>query len=74
MISGLVGALQTMRKRSGQAFAPSGAGQRSAAQASKAAFPIAAEGIGKLLEAVNAASSIIRVLSDTFEAITCPTH
>ena len=62
MISGLVGALQLMRKRSSQAFALSpGAGQRSSAQAAKAAYPVAAEGIGKLLETVNAASSVIKV-------------
>ena len=60
VIGGLVGAMQAMQKRSNLAFAPAGA-QRSPALAGRAAFSVAAEGIGKLLEAVNVASSMIRV-------------
>lgn len=61
VIGGLVGAMQSMQRRSSLPFSPPGAA-RSPALAGRAAFTVAAEGIGKLLEAVNVASSMIRVL------------
>ena len=61
-IGGLADAVGAVQRRSQQLFAPAN-GLRNPAMAARAATTTAAEGIGKLLEAVNAASSIIKVPS-----------
>ena len=60
MISGLADAVGAVQRRSQQLFAPAN-GLRNPAMAARAASSTAAEGIGRLLEAINAASSIIKV-------------
>ena len=60
VISGLADAVGAVQRRSQQLFAPAN-GLRNPAMAAKAATSTAAEGIGKLLEAINVASSIIKV-------------
>ena len=61
VITGLAGAVAAMQRRAAQPFAPGPTVPRNPATAAKAAFSTAAEGIGKLLEAINVASSIIKV-------------
>ena len=60
VIGGLADAVGAVQRRSQQLFTPAN-GLRNPAMAARAATSTAAEGIGKLLEAINAASSIIKV-------------
>ncbi len=60
VIGALVEAVEQARRAGGRAFQPA-PDMRGPALLNKAAFPVAAEGIGKVLAAVNIAASIIRV-------------
>ena len=60
VISGLADAVSAVQRRSQQLFTPAN-GLRNPAMAARAATSTASEGIGKLLEAINVASSIIKV-------------
>lgn len=56
----MVEAVEAARRAAARPFQPA-PDMRGAALLNKAAYPVAAEGIGKVLAAVNIAASIIRV-------------
>lgn len=62
MIAAIADAVEQARRAAAKPFQPA-ADMRGPALLNKAACPIAVEGIGKILAAVNIAASIIRVRS-----------
>lgn len=64
VIAAIADAVEQARRAAAKPFQPT-ADMRGPALLNKAAYPVAAEGIGKILAAVNTATSIIRVRSST---------
>lgn len=62
MIAAIADAVEQARRAAAKPFQPA-TDMRGPALLNKAAYPVVAEGIGKILAAVSVASSIIRVRS-----------